>query len=262
MDTKPRLRPGTVPRKQGKFSRPLVKNRSHFASLYLFLVLAGAGLATYGYSELETSRMHGTKPTTVTVDELMNGKIRDDRVVRIDSHLRNYPYSCFLYYEDSGATGPDGDSRLKTVYYPVFPLDHPISNGVQALERKYGSLENAPPEEFPPSFDGYLVLVKTDDFDRLRNIPGHTETADSLEGTLVQNPRWTLKQSNLLRKAFPEIGISRILLLDKDKRPISPFASYLMLGVGICLLVLPLGLMVAKRRQRARPIPRARGVRR
>ena len=85
-----------------------------------------------------------------------------------------------------GCSQCDGNTRFASqasaltnpsmsVYYPVFPLDHPVMKRMEELEQKYGKMEKVPENErgtFPP-FEGSIILVKTDDFDRIQNIPKH-----------------------------------------------------------------------------------------
>ncbi len=256
MNTK---RPPNPPRRRvSKVPFHRENNRSSSAMLYLGLVLAGVGLLAYGFKELSITRKNENKPTPVTVKELMEGDFEDGKYLRLDDHLRIYPTACYLYYEEGfGSRKQTTDSEIASLYYPILPVSHPLSRHYEEVEKKYKSVENSPDEAFDqaPGFDGYLVLVKTDEFSRVYNIPSNLATANSVEGVLVRHTEWDRDEKELIMEAYPGINQSKILILEKGRKPSSPVVAYMVVTGGFLLLLLPIGLIWTNRRTRQNTVP-------
>jgi len=214
--------------------------------LGIVLMVIGGCLAYFGYLEYQVGSQSSAKPVDVELADLEAGKPLPDNHTKIGRHHRIYGSSVYEYETDDGSQ-PRPSSPVNWTYYPILSDKHPSIMKMRELEKKYGSWKKVPEAERPRVKD-FAVIVKTEDFKTIKDIPGGRKYNKSISG-LVINEIESLgdDEKDLIRAEFPKIEFEKVFILEEYRKPTSvPLSIGLMIGGGV-LIVLPLLLILRSR---------------
>ncbi|MFT7639880.1 MAG: hypothetical protein ACI9G1_001618 [Pirellulaceae bacterium] len=197
--------------------------------LKIGIAIIGGVMIYLGFLEYRVSSGTSSTPKSVELVDLEKGGELANRYISVGEHIAIYAGSVYSFRNSTYSDEEEGPSgRVSYLYYPII-----------ASQRIRGS-----DEDLDLSF--FTVLVKTKRFETVGSIPETIAHEIGVEG-LVINRIASLKteEKNLIRKAFPRIDTSKILILEEGRRP-SPFFFWggLIVG-GVALIVVGLGWLVA-----------------
>ena len=210
------------------------------------VMVIGGCLAYFGHLEYRVGSQASAKPVDVELADLEAGKPLPDNHAKIGRHHRIYGSRVYEYETDNGSQ-PKPSSPVNWTYYPILSDQHPSIMKMRELEQKYGSWKKAPKTEWPRVKD-FAVIVKTEYFKTVKDIPSGRKYYESVSG-LVINEIEALgdDEKDLIRTEFPKIDFEKVLILEEYRKPTSvPVSIGLMIGGGV-LIVLPLLLILRSR---------------
>jgi len=214
---------------------------SKAAVFVLIMIVIGGCVIFAGVQEYRVGKDSSADPVDVPLADLEGGKALPDNHIRIGEHHRIYATSVYEYeYEDDDAREKPS-SKVKWTYYP---------------EDKYDSLKKVPRGAKWPALKSFAVLVKTERFATIGDIPRKRKFIKSVQG-LVINRIETLgdDEKRLIRSEFPKIDFDKIFVLEQDRKPETAATSIGMMVAGGAVAVIPLGVLVLLRIRRSRRLP-------
>lgn len=184
-------------------------------ALTIMLVTAaiGGGLIVYAYSEGKVSSGATEVPRSVTCQRLIDGGIEDNPHVLVTDVLagQNYFTSVRLTKEEKAA-GNTGNKPWEVVYLPLLPL-------TPELKTRFARGEQAIP---PPPAHLVRVILFSHKIKNKEQLGQIFTPEGAIQGMIV-NPVSKLsgETENMLRQAYPGIDLTRVLLLEQGRTPMS-----------------------------------------
>ena len=195
------------------------------------------GLLIKGCSEYNISARSGDIPAEIRLSSLEKGEETDDIYLKFDEHWRIFPASVYEYETyRGGEQKPTNYSKVNYVYYPIISGEHNYLSSLMKVSQKYGEIHKIPENEMPRIKD-FRILVKTDRFEFIDEIPSEWKHSPSIEGIAIGTAQSELSnpEKQLVYKMFPSANLYKMLVLDENRKPISKIYSILMILGGLCL---------------------------
>jgi hypothetical protein len=197
----------------------------------LGLVVVGAALAIYGLKEKWDAE--GTTPEPVEVDlaRLEEGKVPDNRHVRVGPHVALYYGTIYSYTQKRRSRSKvEPATRLTYCYYPIISMSNPAAQALMAESKK--AAENKPDdtkpdaaeEDEPELPETFAVIVKTKRFKTVKDIPDDlVRREDAAQGMVFNKTRpLDYKEKTLLQESFPKANLDKLVVLEEGRTPMSP----------------------------------------
>ena len=216
---------------------------------WLVMIIGGC-LIWYGILEYRVGGGASSVAVDVEIADLEAGNALPDNHIRIGLHHCLYGASVFEYEDDSGQ--PTSSSKLVWLYSPIISDGHSYMDGLRELEKTHGSLENVPEDaEWPPLTD-FAVLVKSEAYKTLGDVPDQRKYYESVSG-LVINRIESLgdQEKSLIREMFPDIDFDKILILEHGREPTSSGVVAALILAGSLFVLIP--VLLGIRGMRAQP---------
>lgn len=212
-----------------------------FSRIILLIAVGGGVLAFIGIQEYRVSMGTSTEPEQVSLKALEQGEELKNNHVLITEHIAAYPGAVYEHYEGTG--------KVNHAHYPIISDDHKFFDELNQLAEKYNGLDSAPDSEFP-GIDDFKVLVKTREFKTIDSIPRQLTDETSVQG-LVVNLVGGLDsdEKKYFKQAYPKLDLDNVLIVEKGRKPASPFKSLGMIGGGVLLILISAGLFFVGRSQ-------------
>ena len=211
--------------------------------LILFIILGGGFLSVNGYQEyIVSSKTKNTPSATKLVDIEKGNKITNNYLI-LDEHWAFYS-SCVYYYKTSKYDKEVKDSStVEYAYYPALSIEHPYIIQLGKLEEKYGDLSKVPEGQFP-KLENIDVLIKTEKFKTVGDIPAYIDTKKNMTG-LVINSINSLNddEKRLIQESFPKVNFNKVVIIEEGREPSSTTSSFAMMGGGVFIIFI--GIAVA-----------------
>lgn len=185
------------------------------------VVVVGGIAAFYGIQELRVSHGASTEAVEVDLATLEAGDALPDSHIRLGPHIALYPMCYYEYRKGKHEHGEPGPgTSLTCTYYPVISNEHSFLQAFQAWNESLESADDQSAIQPPPAIGQFAVLVKSDEFSILGEIPDDFGSVPSVQG-LVINTIESLddEETNLLRQNFPGLDVEQVLILEKDRQP-------------------------------------------
>ncbi len=216
----------------------------------LGLIVAGIVVAFIGYEEFKVSQGTTKEPMEIQLSSLEQGESVKNNHLKITEHWALFPFSVYEYKQDRGETGdPKPTAKVNHTYYPIISNDHPYLIRLDELAEEYDDLDEVPDEEWPTIGD-LAVLVKSEQFATIADIPYDWEFKSELQGLVINRIKSLEKEeSRLIQSSFPTVDLDKVLLLEVGRKPSSSLKSLgMVLGGGILSLF---GVMLLLRGRKA-----------
>lgn len=210
--------------------------------LIIFIIACGGMLFYYGWNEYTVSSGTTATPVTITLADLENGTIPDSNYIQIDTHWRLHSDTVYSYKRPKSASGDEvkPSYTVTYAYYPVISEEHPYFETVADLLTKHGSLSEVPQTEWP-KVDKFSVLVKTDTFETIGDIPDGWEEHDTLTGLIINRiSSLSDEEKSLIQGSFPKLDVSKLLILEEGRKPLGQIFSLGSMGGGVVLMIVGL----------------------
>jgi hypothetical protein len=133
---------------------------------------------------------------------------------------------------------PSPGTSIKETFVPAISETHPYIESLRRLETMYGSLDKVPRSVRFPEVGTYSLIVRTEAFRTVGEIPDGIEHHDEAAG-LIRNKIEPLfpDERELLTKANPELDAESVLVLDSGRELPSPRGSYVTIAGGAALIL-------------------------
>ena len=90
------------------------------------------------------------------------------------------------------------------------------------LEGKVNEQGELPPGVEMPVIDTFAVLVKTEKFDTVGDLPETFDRASSIEGLIINEiDSLDDDEEKLIQQSFPSLDLDEVLILEEDRKPAS-----------------------------------------
>jgi hypothetical protein len=219
------------------------------ARLALILAIGGGVLVFIGGQEWLVSRGAGSEAAAVALADLENGTNPPHNFLRVGEHVAIYPACVYSYKTSKYAAQKDAtpDSALNYCYYPILSPSHAFFKELEQAAAKHGGIDQIPDDQFPEIND-IRVLVKTQQFKQLRNIPTSIAHRDAIEGVVInQISSLGSEETKLLKQSFSRLDTAKVLILEEGRKPASLLKSLGMVLGGLALIGVGLVLFLANR---------------
>lgn len=217
--------------------------------LKIALIVLGGVLGFYGIQELRVSSGTSSEPTPTVLAKVEEGEKPKSNYVQLDEHIAVYPMCVYSYKQsksDKGTT-PSPTATVQYCYYPVIRKGHPYVEKLVKLLSQPGALKN--PNLELPKLEGGAILVKTERFKTIGDIPTGIRTEKSVEGLIINDiDSLSDKETKFLREGMPALNEEKILILEEGRKPSSKIKAIAMIGGGVVLAGAGLVWMLARRR--------------
>ncbi len=218
--------------------------------VFLFFIV-GCILSYIGYREYLVSQ--GAKPDPETIDL---AKIEEGRTglknnyVRIGRHWRGWPHTIFAYKSIGHYYTKEADQKKSAIYalHPVISENHPHAASIRKDRGgRHGSGEA--PGSAPAAILSFAILIKTEKHLKAGEIPSRWELREETEGLIVNRiKKLSLEESHLIKSQFPHIDPDNLLILEENRRPLSRFAVFTIIGVGAAMILIGFGVLLFGRK--------------
>lgn len=210
------------------------------------MFIVGIAVIFYGFSEFKLSKAASDEPTTLELAAIESGEadLSNAHVV-IGSHVADY-YECIFEYE--GGNEMKETDKVTYAYYPILSNQHPYVVGMNQLYEQFP--DGIPKEVDLPDMGVISVLVKTDEFPTIGDIPEDMISEDQVQGLIVNKiEKLDQEEIDLLKESYPAIDPEKILLLDKARTPTPAGITLAIMGGGVLVSIFAALWMVLPRRQ-------------
>lgn len=208
----------------------------------VLLVAGGAAIVWHGFEEHKVSRGTTAEAIDVKLADIEAGKISDNNHLKIGKHWALHTETIYSYSQSKYDTGEPGpNTSISYAFYPIISHSHEHLKEVYA----YWAKKEADPnfQGAAPTVRSFSVLVKTNRFDKLRDLPTDDKEVDSIKGLVVNRIR-TLDddEKKLISQSFPSVNLDKVLILDDGREPSSATASWAFMIGGVLLVLTGIGL--------------------
>jgi hypothetical protein len=216
------------------------------------LILAGCLLA---------KRSEGASPAPVAADlaGLESGAALPNIHIELGEHYKIFPASYFWFETYSGAVGstPSRGSKVKGTYVPLISPSNPYAVALKSLTEKYGALANIPASEVP-DLKHFAVLLCTDRYSRVSDIPEHVEQGKTVKGLVNRLEGLGRKERALVTQNCPGVDPAKLIILTENAEPSGSLKVMLFLGGGVGLILAAVANVIRHRNSPRRiitPLP-------
>ncbi len=220
----------------------------------LGIMVLGGILFYFGYQEYAVGSAAGSEPEKVDLAKLEQGGELDTTHVQFGDHMRLY-FGIVYEFENATGTNPSSTDAVTKAYYPVISSEHVFARRMRSLLEKYGKIDDIPEDELP-GIDKFKVLIKTSEYDTVGEVDRLPAIRDgrSIEGLVVNSINsLDSEEEDLIRQSFPGVDLDRIIILEKDRKPMAVVFSMGMMAGGVAMIVFPvIGLVVIHKRDKAK----------
>jgi hypothetical protein len=208
-------------------------------ALTFLLSCGGTCLSVWGWLEWRVGQHSTAEPVAVDLAALEAGEPLPSNHVTIGPHYACYEASVYEYLKDkdSHAT-PEARTKLSYCLYPIVSMKDPQAQKLVRLQEQFGSLKKVPDDVKLPQIEQFAVVVKTERFKTVGDIPDDTvRREESVQGLVINEIR-SLKadEKRLLEEQFPTVDLKKVLLLEEGRRPSSSAVAGAAMVGGIGLL--------------------------
>jgi hypothetical protein len=205
----------------------------------LLLLVISAVVFYLGYQEYSVSKGATEQPEDVDLAKLEAGEKPAQNHIRIGKHLRLYDELIYVY---SSRDKNKSDPSLTDCFYPIISPAHPDLVKLLANDGKDVKDDPAPIKNF-------AVLVKTNQFHRLADVPRKDPVQDSLQGMVVNDIKeLSAQETKLIKESFPTMDTSKIIILEQGRTPTSHLQSFGMMGGAALVALVVIGLFFLGRK--------------
>lgn len=193
----------------------------------IVLFILGVVVGFMGIKETRLWMNSSATPTKITLDEIARSGPPDNRYIQITDFL--------LVPEFVYTQGRFDKSKYSAVYIPVVSPKSPY--GVEVEKYIRASISGKKHNEKLPEYSGqFPVLLKSTKLENDEAI-GELNGEEELEG-LVVNSVESLgeKESSFLRKSFPGVDLSKVVVLDHGRKPSGFFMLVVYYGGALLLM--------------------------
>lgn len=196
------------------------------------VVLVVSGIAAWLYA-VDEGRWVGratTRPETLNLETVEQGNLPVNQFVSLRNHWAVYREHVATFRLD--ATSGEGQ-KIETLYYPVISDMNPYLLELAGLSRAFGGIDNIPDAEWP-RIEKMGVLIRTDSVESLENVPPLIEFPDGLFGTVLHaETDLPGDERELLTQRWPEIDLSRVVIINAGHRPGNVWSMLVYGGLGV-----------------------------
>jgi len=204
-------------------------------------IALGAFLAFWGFNENKLNSNMTSEPEKVTMAELEKGGYSGSNYVEI-SDFYNLNFQ-LVYSAKVGKYDKDvkEDSTVEYCYIPIISKENPFVEKVDSylaqVEAGGEAAQNIP----EPSLDSYSVLVKTDRYKKVGDLPYGFDEGAALQGVFI-NKITSLAddEKDLLLEGASGIDLENILILEEGRTPSSATKAYGAMAGGVVIALLSL----------------------
>ena len=203
----------------------------------LFVIFGGGFLTFSGYQEYVVSSNTKSTPSKIKVEDLEKGKKLDNNFVELEEHIALIGGCVYSARLNKGEHSVKDSSKLEYIYYPVISYENPFLDKQDKLVEKFGSYDAIPPNQLP-KFSDVKVMIKSTKYATVGSIPMEVDHKDNFKG-LVINSIDSIKneEAALLRQSFPGLNVSKVIIIEQDRKPSSMMLSLLMMAGGVLVIV-------------------------
>ena len=226
--------------------------------IIIIVIVLGCVVIYFGIQEYLVSAGTTVDPQTYDLYSLETNTPFKNNHAMINNFWALYPAAIYQYqtseYDNSE---PTDATKVDFTYYPVISEDHEFITTLWDQIDKYGDVEDIPDEEFP-SINDFRVLVKTERFATVGDIPMDFTYEDNGLSGLFINKIKKLKSDEikLLQESFPDMNFGNVLILEEGRKPQPVMIAYGIILGGVLLVISPLIVFVIyKQKQKAKQEP-------
>jgi len=210
----------------------------------LALIIVGGVIIFFGYQEHKVSEGTSTEPLEITLGDLEKDTSITNTHLKIGPHWRLYPACVYEYETSSYSDKVSESSSVNYAYYPIISENNPFYTQVDKLVKKYGTIEKIP-ERAWPEITNVAVLVKTDKFNTIGDIPDDWQPSQEIKGLIINKiESLDSEEKDLMRQCLPKVDLDKILLLEEGRTPSSATASIGIMAGGGLIIVVGIGIMI------------------
>lgn len=187
----------------------------------LIMIIAGGALGFWGFQEYRVGVKSSPTPEKVRLADIEAGKIPDNNFLEIGPHVRMYSELVYRYSYKRGESSTVTNGT--TVDYTYYPIATAVGSG------------------------RFSVLVKTKAYRNVGSLPQiRNANFPSITGLVISEIE-SLKsdEEKLIHESFPGVDLSKILILEENRKP-KPVMVSLGIAVGGVLLM-ALGIFIVVR---------------
>jgi hypothetical protein len=188
----------------------------------IFLFMLALIPLIFAWTEWRIGSTATTEPLAVELGQLEKGQVPDNNHLKIGSHVACY-FATVFTYTSKDRRQPDLDTKVDYAFYPIISADHPYFHEVRRIQEKYRNVKTPPDEIDWPELSDFRVLVRTNRFKTVGDIPDDDTRTDPAVQGLVINRISTLdaEEQRLIKQDFPDIDFNKVLILSEGRRPSS-----------------------------------------
>jgi hypothetical protein len=207
------------------------------------MIVIGGCLAYFGILEYSVGGDASPTPVDVELADLEAGKPLPDNHIGIGLHHCMYNSSVIEYEYDGGDKTMRPSSPVIWTWTPLISDKHPYAIKIRQLIAKHGSVKKIPRSADWPVLKDFVVLLKSEAYDTVKDIPDGRKYYKSVSG-LVINEIESLgdEDKRLIRAKFPKIDFEKILIVEHGRKPSSAAVSISIIVVGGLLMLIPVFL--------------------
>jgi hypothetical protein len=207
----------------------------------LISILIGACLVWYGVLEYQVGSEASVDPVDVELADLEAGGPLPDNHIKIGLHHCMYHLSVYDYDFDGDDETMRPSSPLNWVWSPLISDTHPYIPEMKALIKRHGGLKKIPRDADWPVLKDFVVLLKSEYYETVRDVPGGRKPYKSVSGLVINRIESVGdEEKRLIRKEFPDIDFDKILIVQHGRKPMPVAGSISFIAVGSLLGLIPL----------------------
>lgn len=209
-------------------------------------IIVGGCLIWFGVQEYRVGRKSSSEPVPVELADLEAGEPLPDNHIRIG--LNHHMFAGTVIEYEGKDRGLTPSSKVTWIYTPLISDTHPYMQKIHELQKKYGSLKKVPRNADWPALGKFVVLVKSEAYKTVKDIPRKRKTYKSVTGLVVNliDPLDD-RAKRLIREGIPKIDFDKVFVVEHARKPTSVAGSIGFISAGALLVLLPVGLMLRRR---------------
>ena len=217
----------------------------------LILVAVGGFLIYMGVQEYRVSGGAPSEPEEVDLAEIEKGTVPENTYLKIKDHFAIYDATVYSYRASKSEQGnPPTSTSVNYSFHPIISTSHSYVTGVTKL-RELATKQNGPEniQDFEiPELKEFAVIVKTEKFETIGDIPETMLPEESIEGLVINKiDSLDKEEKELLKQSFPDANLDKVLILEDGRKP-APMIKWLgMIGGGVLLILVGVGILFRSR---------------
>ncbi len=214
----------------------------------LALIVLGGYCAFRGWNEFVVSQGTAMEPVAMSLAQIEAGEEPPNKHVTLGEHWAVFAASVYTYKAARGEE-ESASSKVTETFYPVLSHTHPFMVELNALEAKYGTLDDVPDDVAWPVLSNPSMLIKTDVFKTIGTIPDGLVDTESVTGLIINEIDGLDKEEKSLLSESFDANLDDIWILEEAREPASAGKSYGLMGGGGFLALFGLYLFKPKKRR-------------